>query len=298
MTPIFRQRFLNDFRHELVKVLHELAPEQSSALEPTTLEQLDESLQSPKQTSHGDLACNIAMRLAKPYGQNPMVLATALAEALSQSPVLAPTIEKASAAPPGFVNLRFKDAVYAQLIFSCLAEPDFGCLVQKHPPEVILEFVSANPTGPLHVGHGRQAALGDCLAAVLQTQGYRVTREFYYNDAGAQINNLATSVQARAKGLAPHDPAFPQDGYRGDYILDIAKAYQEGETIHTADGLQITGTGSLEDLDAIRQFAVAYLRREQDLDLKTFGVRFDGFSLESSLYADGHVGAVIDRLVA
>ncbi|MDP4919796.1 MAG: arginine--tRNA ligase [Burkholderiaceae bacterium] len=298
MTPIFRQRFLNDFRHELVKVLHELAPEQSSALEPTTLEQLDESLQSPKQTSHGDLACNIAMRLAKPYGQTPMVLATALAEALSQSPVLAPTIEKASAAPPGFVNLRFKDAVYAQLIFSCLAEPDFGCLVQKHPPEVILEFVSANPTGPLHVGHGRQAALGDCLAAVLQTQGYRVTREFYYNDAGAQINNLATSVQARAKGLAPHDPAFPQDGYRGDYILDIAKAYQEGETIHTADGLQITGTGSLEDLDAIRQFAVAYLRREQDLDLKTFGVRFDRFSLESSLYADGHVGAVIDRLVA
>ena len=299
MTPIFRQNLLKDLRHELLGVLQDLAAEKVSAgLEPPTLDQLNESLQSPKQWSHGDLACNIAMRLAKPYGQNPMTLATALASAIGQSPVLSQTIKAASAAPPGFINLRFKDSAYAQLIDSCLSQREFGCVVQTDPQEVILEFVSANPTGPLHVGHGRQAALGDCLAAVLQTQGYRVTREFYYNDAGAQINNLAISVQARAKGIAPDNSAFPQDGYRGDYILDIAKAYQDRETIDTADGLRITGSGSLDDLDAIRQFAVAYLRREQDLDLKAFGVRFDRFSLESSLYTDGHVNRVIDRLLA
>lgn len=303
VTPSFRKNFIKELHHELVGVLQTLAPEKTSDFSSVSIGQIHESLQSPKQWSHGDLACNIALRLAKPYGQNPMALATSLAEALNRRPSLSGVLKQASAAAPGFVNLRFRDSVYAQVIASCLAQADFGSVVRNKPdnqkdlPEVILEFVSANPTGPLHVGHGRQAALGDCLAAVLETQGYKVIREFYYNDAGAQINNLANSVQARAKGIVPEDPAFPQDGYRGDYILDIAKAYQAGETVVAADGIPIIGKGLVDDLDAIRQFAVAYLRREQDLDLKAFGVVFDRFSLESSLYNDGHVHRVIDRLV-
>ncbi|MEY4084173.1 MAG: Arginine--tRNA ligase, partial [Pseudomonadota bacterium] len=163
---------------------------------------------------------------------------------------------------------------------------------------VLLEFVSANPTGPLHVGHGRQAALGDVLASLLSSQGWRVHREFYYNDAGAQIQNLALSVQARARGLPPEDPAFPADGYRGQYILDIAQAYLRGETVQAADGLPVVGKADPDDLEAIRQFAVMSLRHEQDLDLKAFGVRFDQFSLESALYTEGHVESVVSRLVA
>jgi arginyl-tRNA synthetase len=148
----------------------------------------------------------------------------------------------------------------------------------------MVEFVSANPTGPLHVGHGRQAALGDAIAALLEAQGHAVTREFYYNDTGAQIQNLARSVQARAKGLKPEDPGWPADGYRGEYIEEIARDYA-------------AGGGKPEDLEAVRKFAVAALRKEQDADLKAFGVTFDVYTLESSLYTDGKVDAVVKALV-
>lgn len=297
MIPIIRKQLLEDLHQALVEALNTFAPERAAQNTPS-LAQLEDSLQAPKQWTHGDIACNIAMRLAKPLGKSPMALATAFSEAIGQSAGLQLILAQATAAAPGFVNLRFRDVVYGEVITQCLAETHFGYVHHPEKPEVILEFVSANPTGPLHVGHGRQAALGDCLAAVLETQGYKVTREFYYNDAGAQINNLAVSVQARGQGIDPDDDRFPPDGYRGDYILDIAKAFKSRETVTTADGPQVTGTGNFQDLNAVRQFAVAYLRREQDLDLKAFGVRFDRFSLESSLYADGHVGSVIDRLVA
>ncbi|MFI4970689.1 MAG: arginine--tRNA ligase, partial [Lysobacterales bacterium] len=160
-----------------------------------------------------------------------------------------------------------------------------------------VEFVSANPTGPLHVGHGRAAAIGDCIARVLDANGWRVVREFYYNDAGAQINNLALSVQARARGVEPDAPTWPADGYRGDYIKDVARAYLDRESVH-ADGIDIAGSGDPDDLDAIRRFAVAYLRREQDLDLRAFGVAFDTYFLESSLYADDKVEGTVRELVA
>jgi len=162
----------------------------------------------------------------------------------------------------------------------------------------MVEFVSANPTGPLHVGHGRQGALGDALSALLEANGWTVTREFYYNDAGAQIANLALSVQARARGIAPGDERFPADGYRGDYILDIARDYLARRTVAAERIEPVTGAGDPDDLEAIRRFAVAYLRHEQDIDLRAFGVHFDNYFLESSLYADGKVREVVDALVA
>ncbi len=160
----------------------------------------------------------------------------------------------------------------------------------------MVEFVSANPTGPLHVGHGRQGALGDALSALLEANGWRVAREFYYNDAGAQIANLALSVQARARGIEPGDAGFPADGYRGEYIRDIASAYLARETVSAQRVAAVTGQGDPDDLVAIREFAVAYLRHEQDMDLQAFGVRFDNYFLESSLYSDGKVLGVVDAL--
>ena len=159
-----------------------------------------------------------------------------------------------------------------------------------------VEFVSANPTGPLHVGHGRAAVIGDCIARVLDANGWDVTREFYYNDAGAQIDNLAISVQARAQGKGPDDAGWPEDGYRGDYIKDVAQAYLDGDSVEV-DGHVVTGEKNPDDLDAIRRFAVAYLRREQNLDLAAFGVSFDVYFLESSLYTDGKVEETVRELV-
>ena len=162
---------------------------------------------------------------------------------------------------------------------------------------VMVEFVSANPTGPLHVGHGRNAALGDCICNLLRSQGHEVHREFYYNDAGAQIATLAASTQARLKGFEPGDEAWPEAAYNGDYIADIAADFRARKTVH-ADDREFTASGDVADLDGIRQFAVAYLRHEQDLDLRAFGVRFDHYFLESSLYTSGRVEDTVRRLVA
>ena len=161
-----------------------------------------------------------------------------------------------------------------------------ACRARIAGEPVMVEFVSANPTGPLHVGHGRQAALGDAIGSLLATQGYAVTREFYYNDAGQQIENLAISVRARAKELLGETTAFPEDGYHGEYIRELAQRYL-AEVGH-----------DLSDIEAIRRFAVAELRREQDRDLLAFGVKFDHYYLESSLYTDGRVDATVARLVA
>jgi arginyl-tRNA synthetase len=161
---------------------------------------------------------------------------------------------------------------------------------------VQVEFVSANPTGPLHVGHGRGAAVGDSLARILSACGWEVVREFYYNDAGAQINNLALSVQARCKGLTPEDSGWPNDGYRGEYIAELARAYLAGESVESSDKA-VVAAADADDLDALQKFAVAWLRREQDLDLQSFGVAFDVFFLESSLYDSGEVDTTVERLV-
>ncbi|MEZ5661539.1 MAG: arginine--tRNA ligase [Burkholderiaceae bacterium] len=254
------------------------------------------TLERPRQAAHGDLACNVAMRLAKPWGAKPRDLAERLVRSLSDEPANA-WLAGAEVAGPGFINLHVQPAFKRAVVGEVLRQgADFGRGDSGRGRTVIVEFVSANPTGPLHVGHGRQAALGDSLCALLEACGWHVHREFYYNDAGAQIDNLARSVQARARGLEPDHPAFPADGYRGEYIAEIARRYLAADTVSAADKAPVVGAADVDDLDAIRNFAVACLRHEQDLDLRRFGVRFDHYFLESSLYADGRVERTVDSL--
>ena len=239
-------------------------------------------VERPKQAAHGDYACNVALQLARALKRPPREIATRLIAAIPQTAEL----EKTEIAGAGFINLFLKPAYKQQVVSRILAAGDsYGRAAPDPAGKVQIEFVSANPTGPLHVGHGRQAALGDAIASLLECQGYSVTREFYYNDAGAQIDKLAFSVQARAKGINPGEPGWPEEGYNGDYIEDIARDY-------------LAGNGDVRDLEAVRTFAVAYLRAEQDADLQAFGVKFDVYYLESSLYTDGKVDAVVKGLIA
>ncbi len=243
-------------------------------------------LERPKAVDHGDVACNIALQLSKAWKFNPRDLAQALVERLQQQSGFGDLIASCEIAGPGFINFRLTKAAKTKVIAEILgAKSQFGVLPQGSGvvPSAMIEFVSANPTGPLHVGHGRQAALGDALANLLGTQGIAVHREFYYNDAGVQIANLARSVQARLQGLKPGNANWPEQAYNGEYIAEIATAFKASPEYR-------------EDLEAIRQFAVAYLRNEQDIDLKTFGVQFDCYYLESSLYTDGSVAQIVDDL--
>jgi arginyl-tRNA synthetase len=256
------------------------------------------TLERPKQASHGDLACSIALQLAKPLGRPPREVAQALVFALNQDPLAAPLVAGAEIAGPGFINLRVTPAVRTAAVTRALHEgADFGRGQRGAGRPLLIEFVSANPTGPLHVGHGRQGALGDVLAALLEADGWAVSREFYYNDAGNQIQNLALSVQARARGVAPDSEAFPEDGYRGEYIAEIAQRFLARESVAARDVAAVVARGDVNDLDAIRRFAVACLRHEQDLDLQAFGIRFDRYYLESSLYTEGRVTGVVDALL-
>ncbi|AJC20810.1 arginine--tRNA ligase [Pandoraea pulmonicola] len=256
-------------------------------------------LERPKVASHGDLACNVAMQLAKPMRANPRELAQKIADAILADNRAKGLVDAVEIAGPGFINLRLANAAKQSVARAILTEGTaFGQrAASDDAAPVLVEFVSANPTGPLHVGHGRQAALGDTIAALLGTQGRPVHREFYYNDAGVQIQTLATSVQARARGLKPGDAAWPESAYNGDYIGDIAQDFLDRKTVQASDGEPVTGSGNIEDFESIRTFAVAYLRREQDIDLQTFGVIFDQYYLESSLYADGSVERTVQALV-
>jgi arginyl-tRNA synthetase len=243
---------------------------------------------------HGDFATNAALLLAKQARKNPRALAEALVAAMPQNT----QISKVEIAGPGFINFFLGAGAYHAELHNIFSAADaYGRNASGAGKTAGVEFVSANPTGPLHVGHGRAAAIGDCLARLLDASGWKVMREFYYNDAGVQITNLAISVQARARGVSPEDAGWPQDGYRGDYIADVAKAYLAGESV-VADGHTVTGAKDADDLDAIRQFAVASLRHEQDLDLKAFGVSFDVYFLESSLYTQGTVEETVRELIA
>jgi arginyl-tRNA synthetase len=250
-------------------------------------------LERPKSAEHGDFSSNIAMQLAKPLRQNPRTIATSLINALPQSEFIA----KVEIAGAGFINFFLNAQSKQTVIAEIFAQGEkFGSNNVGNGANLQVEFVSANPTGPLHVGHGRGAAVGDCLARLLEATGWNVTREFYYNDAGAQIDNLTKSVQARAQGIGTDNPHFPEDGYRGEYIVDIAKAYLAKETV-TADDIQVTATGDVTDTESIRTFAVAYLRHEQDLDLRAFQIKFDVFSLESALYTTGKVEKTVSKLI-
>lgn len=257
------------------------------------------TLERPRDPAHGDAACNIAMQMAKPLKKNPRELAqTIVAHLLAQPDEV---LASAEVAGPGFINLRLHPAAKQAVIPSILQQADeYGKSTRGANAPVVIEFVSANPTGPLHVGHGRQAALGDALAALMAAQGFAVTREFYYNDAGVQIANLALSVQARARGLAPGKEGWPESAYNGEYIQEIATDYLAKKTVTSHDGdanpIVVTSQGDIDDLEAIRHFSVCYLRREQDIDLQAFGVKFDRYFLESSLYSDGKVADTVEAL--
>jgi len=254
------------------------------------------AFESPKIAAHGDLAITAAMGLARSLKKNPRELAATLVEQLRAQPAVQRWVQDLDIAGPGFVNLRLTPAARQAVVAEVLRDgAGFGRQPQSDR-RVLVEFVSANPTGPLHVGHARQAALGDSVCNLFETQGWQVTREFYYNDAGVQIATLAASTQARLRGLKPGDDGWPEAAYNGDYIADIAQAYRERATVQ-ADDRSFTASGDIDNLDDIRQFAVAYLRHEQDLDLQAFGVRFDHYFLESSLYTSGRVDAAVKRLV-
>lgn len=255
-------------------------------------------LERPRDPSHGDVACNIAMQLAKALKTNPRELATRLVAALLAEPGAAGLVESADVAGPGFINLRVAAGAKQSVVRTVLEQGEaFGRGASGQGHHAIIEFVSANPTGPLHVGHGRQAALGDALSSLFESQGHEVTREFYYNDAGVQIATLATSVQARARGFKPGDAEWPESAYNGDYIAEIAADFLAKKTVSASDGAPATASGDVEDIESIRRFAVTYLRNEQDQDLQAFGVKFDNYYLESSLYADGKVEAAVQALV-
>lgn len=243
---------------------------------------------------HGDLASNIALALAKAAGMPPRRLAELLCTAIPPSPL----IERTEIAGPGFINFFLSTQSSTAVVSEILRMgARFGCSEEGAGRKVQVEFVSANPTGPLHVGHGRGAAVGDTLCRLLAATGWSVCREFYYNDAGAQIDNLALSVQARCRGIVPGEPGWPEDGYRGEYIAELAEAFLRGESVSAADQT-VTASGEADDLDAVRRFAVAWLRHEQDQDLRAFGVAFDVYFLESSLYASGAVDRVVAALEA
>ena len=252
-------------------------------------------LERPKQAQHGDYACNIALQLAKTLKRKPRDIAAEVIAALPVSPYLA----KTEIAGAGFINCFLKAEAHQTIVSRILQGGQaFGRSVTGAAQKVVVEFVSANPTGPLHVGHGRQAALGDAISALLETQGYAVTREFYYNDAGVQIRNLALSVQARTRGFKPGDAEWPEGGYQGEYVQEIANDFLAGKSVVASDGAEVTANGNRDDEENIRSFAVAYLRREQDIDLEKFDVKFDIYYLESSLYADGRVESAVKGLIA
>jgi len=266
------------------EALETVAPDAAVSLE----------IERPKNPAHGDFSSNAAMQLARPLKKNPRELAQLLLTELPKSPLIA----RAEIAGAGFINFHLAPAAWHGVVPQIRAAgAQFGRCDGGRGHKVLVEFVSANPTGPLHVGHGRQAALGDAICNLYAAQGWSVYREFYYNDAGVQIATLASSVQARAKGLRPGDAEWPEAAYNGDYIADIAADFLAGKTVRS-DDREFTASGDANDLDSIRQFAVAYLRHEQDLDLKAFAVRFDHYYLESSLYTDGRVKATVGKLVA
>ncbi len=262
------------------------------------------AFESPKVAAHGDFACTAAMQLAKPLKLNPRALGEQLKAALEATPAFARWVDAIEIAGPGFLNIRLKAAAKQEIVREVLAAGDRFGYRKDNGQRVLVEFVSANPTGPLHVGHGRQAALGDAICNLFATQGWSVHREYYYNDAGVQIETLAKSTQLRAKGFKPGDECWPTDPenpaskafYNGEYIQDIANDFLAKKTVQAEDRA-FTANGDVEDYDNIRQFAVAYLRNEQDKDLRAFSLHFDQYYLESSLYTSGRVEATVNRLV-
>lgn len=256
-------------------------------------------LERPKNPEHGDIACTVAMHLARTLKQNPRAIAQNIVQALKADPESKKLLRSIEIAGPGFINLRVQESAMQDIVRQVLREGTaYGRNMSHNGESVLLEYVSANPTGPLHLGHARQAALGDVLANLFETQGWKVTREFYYNDAGVQILNLTESVKIRARQLQGESVELPENAYHGEYILSIARDYLDGKTVHAHGGEVIESKGDIDDTECVRRFAVAYLRNEQDDDLAALGVHMDNYYLESSLYKDGRVQRAVEDMIA
>ena len=255
-------------------------------------------LERPKSPEHGDIACTVAMQLARSLKKNPREIAQQIVAALKADPNSEALIKTIEIAGPGFINIRVQDSARQDIIRQVLTDGKaFGLSTAHQGESVLLEFVSANPTGPLHLGHARQGALGDVLANLFATQGWNVTREFYYNDAGVQIGNLAESIKLRARQLLGETVEMPENAYHGEYVMAIARDYLDKKPVHAHGGEVIESTGDITDTNLIRRYGVAYLRNEQDDDLAALGVHFDNFYLESSLYATGRVEAAVKAMI-
>ena len=281
-------------RHELAALITEAltAARTAGALISETFPPV--ILETPANEAHGDFACTIAMQLARAEKKAPRAIAEALIAHLHDPNGL---IAETAIAGPGFINITIAPTAWQECLRTIESARDtYGHTTTGAGRQLQVEFVSANPTGPLHIGHGRGAAIGDVLCRLFHATGWQVTREFYYNDAGNQIDNLVRSVHARCLGLGPESPDWPQDGYHGAYIIELAKSFLAKEKV-SADGQTVHASGDPNDLDGIRRFSVAALRHEQDLDLTAFDVSFDRYFLESSLYAEGKVDAVVRRLI-
>lgn len=255
-------------------------------------------LEKPKDPTHGDVACTVAMQLARRLKQNPRAIAETLVAEMKADEAFATLLETVEIAGPGFINFRVAQNARAAIVSQVLQEGEkFGRSNEFAGKSVLLEYVSANPTGPLHLGHARQGALGDVLANLLDSQGWKVSREFYYNDAGVQIGNLAMSVQVRCRQLQGESLELPENAYHGEYIVSIARDFLDKKPVIPHGGEPIESTGDYGDTDLIRRYSVAYLRNEQDDDLSALGVRFDNFFLESSLYTTGAVQKTVQAII-
>ncbi|HIT95701.1 MAG TPA: arginine--tRNA ligase [Candidatus Aphodousia faecavium] len=271
----------------------------NDALRSMGVEEATVLLERPKVAAHGDLACNVAMQLARQLKKNPRAIATDIIEHIEALPQAKALIEKFEIAGPGFINMRLSQDAKTFAVREVLRlGSEFGKNKDHDGESILIEYVSANPTGPLHLGHARQGALGDVLSNLMKTQGWNVCREFYYNDAGVQIQTLTESVRLRIKELQGETITFPENGYQGLYIKDIARDFLDKKTIRTRDGQEITASGDVEDVANIRAFSVGYLKNEQDSDLNALGVSFDNFYLESSLYSQGLVARAVNALIA
>lgn len=255
-------------------------------------------LERPKSPEHGDVACTSALQLARAMKKAPRQIAEDIVAALRRYPETDALVSSIEIAGPGFINMRVADGARQDIVRQVLREGEaFGRNDAHKGESVLLEFVSANPTGPLHLGHARQGALGDVLANILARQGWAVTREFYYNDAGVQIGNLAESVKIRCRQLQGEAVDLPESAYHGEYIISIARDFLDKKPVHAHSGEVIESTGDFNDTDLVRRYSVAYLRNEQDDDLAALGVRFDNFYLESSLYTSGRVEAAVKAMI-
>ena len=280
---------------EQKKAIHDLF---TQALNTLGVTDINVVLERPKVAEHGDLACNVAMQMARALKKNPREIATNLVETLQANPETAALIQTFEIAGPGFINMRLSDEAKSAVVKKVLQEGATYGQNQDHNGEsILIEYVSANPTGPLHLGHARQGALGDVLSNLMKSQGWNVCREFYYNDAGVQIQTLTTSVQLRAKEILGETIQFPENGYQGDYIRNIAEDFLAQKTITTREGETITASGDVNDEANIRVFSVGYLKNEQDSDLQALGVSFDNYFLESSLYTNGLVRRAVDAMI-